>query len=87
MNTMIGYAIPFATFIIGILGYERLVKKDNAQYTKDMTILITKVDMLLTQSTVMSSDVKRHDKLLTEHNVKIQNLEDTIKFRRLEENG
>jgi hypothetical protein len=86
MSTILGYVIPFATFILGILGYERVVKKDTEQYTKDMTILMTKVDMLLTQSTTMTADVKRHDEMLVKHDVKIQNIEDTLKFRRVTEN-
>lgn len=81
VSTLLGYAIPFASFIIGILGYERLLKKDNEHSTKDMITLITKVDMLLNQSTNMSVDVKRHEKILTIHDVKIQNIEDSLNRR------
>jgi hypothetical protein len=87
ISTLLGYAIPFASFIIGILGYERLLKKDNEHSTKDMITLITKVDMLLNQSTTITVDVKRHEKLLTIHDVKIQNLEENlINSRRNNEN-
>jgi hypothetical protein len=86
MSSILGYVIPFATFILGVLGYERVMKKDSEQYTKDMTILMTKVDMLLTQSTTTTAEVKRHDEMLIKHDVKIQNIEDTLKFRRVTEN-
>lgn len=77
MSTILGYVIPFATFILGILGYERVVKKDNEQYTKDMTILMTKVDMLLTQST----EVKQHGEMLIKHDVEIKDIKDTLRFK------
>jgi hypothetical protein len=83
MDKVISYIIPFATFMLGIMGYERLLKKDNETQTRNMTILMTKVDMLLTQSTSMSGDVKRHDEMLITHDVKIQNLENTLGFRRV----
>lgn len=86
MSSIIGYVIPFATFILGILGYERVVKKDNEQYTKDMTILMTKVDMLLTQSSTMSTEVKQHGEMLIKHDVKIKDIEDTLRFRRVTDN-
>lgn len=74
------------TLFIGILGYERLRKKDTkdetAQYSKDMAILITKVDMLLAQNNSFSAEIKIHGEKIVNHEVRITDIEDTIKFRR-----
>jgi hypothetical protein len=78
MGQAFNYIVPVATFILGLLGYERLLKKDSSQYTKDMTTLITKVDMLLNQSITITQDVKEHSAMLIKHDVKITDIENTL---------
>ena len=84
------FIIPLTSAIIALLGYEYIVKKDKKEetikFTKDMTILITKMDMLITQNSGLSERVSAHDMLIHEHSIKIAVLEDTQSFRRIKEN-
>lgn len=88
MTSMLSYIIPFGTFILGILVYDRSLKKDSERNTRDMATLITKVDMLLTQSNSLIIEVKEHRDILSKHNeklvthdVEIKDLRDTIRFK------
>lgn len=90
IQQIIPYVLPFISAFVAIMGYEYLLKKDKEKetikFTKDMTILITKVDMLITQNTGVNNRLCEHDKLIHEHSIKIAVLEDTQSFRRIRDN-
>lgn len=86
MIDLIQYAVSIITCIIGVLGYQRFMKQDTQQYTKDMTRLMTKVDILLQQSSKLTLDVQQHGELLVKHDVKIKDMEKNINMLRSEGN-
>ena len=87
---IITYVFPFASALIALLAHSYIIKKDKdantIKTTTDMTILITKMDMLLTQNNGITDRINSHDKLIQEHSVSIAVLQDTQSFRRVKVN-
>lgn len=73
--------------VISFLVYENIIKKDSNKGVTDMAILMTKVDMLLTNSNETKEEIKSHEKSISQLDVKVKNIEDTLRFRRVNVNG
>jgi uncharacterized protein YoxC len=43
-----------------------------------MAVLMTKVDMLLTNSNNITQDIKEHSKLINEHEIKIKDIKEIL---------
>lgn len=86
LQAVITQVLSAIGIVLSFLVYENIIKKDSNKDVTDMAVLMTKVDMLLSNSTEAKEEIKNHEKLISEHNVKIKNIEDTLRFRRVNVN-
>lgn len=78
-QTIITGAIGGFSCFIAFLCYEHTKQKDSQSLVTSIAILMTKVDSL----TSIKEKVDKHEEMLIRHSEKIHNLEDTIRFKKL----